>query len=169
MPALLQRLDDPGFGWSPPVFDSENWGREAWRQPPTEAGEEVVLHEPGRIVPHSADDPIRGGTDCRSHCFKVVKPEYGNYTLVVSHGAGVERVGLGWRRVVVDGLAAMDSDARFRFLWMILDVHHNAERAAAEKTAAHYRKAFVEGRLKKRALPKQGKVKVWIEPERAEG
>jgi hypothetical protein len=164
-PAGSGKLQDPGFGWSPAVFGPDNHGREAWRQPPHAADEELLFHEPGRILP-SVNEGV-SGTDCRSHSFKIVKPRYGNYTLIVQHGGGIERVDLGYSRRTVNAFAQMDSDTRFRLMWSILDVQTNAKRAAAEATAKTFREAFVQGRLKKRHLPARGTTKVWIEPERA--
>jgi hypothetical protein len=40
----------------------------------------------------------------------------------------------------------------------------DSRRAGADSTAAEYRRAFAEGRLKKRKMPARGAVKVWIEP-----
>jgi hypothetical protein len=103
------KLDDPGFGWSAAVFEAGNYGREAWRQPPTADDEETLSHEPGRVLP-SIHDGVHA-TDCRSHCFKIVKPRHGDYTLIVRHGGGVERVNLGYSRRIVNALRQMDSDS----------------------------------------------------------
>ena len=90
---LNAKLDDPGFGWSPAVFEPANYGRDAWRQPETAEGEETLFHEPGRLLP-SVHDGVRP-TDCRSHSFKIVNPNFGDYALIVRHGGGTERVTLG--------------------------------------------------------------------------
>ncbi|MBB4200602.1 hypothetical protein GGD83_004431 [Rhodoblastus sphagnicola] len=159
------KLEDPGFGWSPAVFDASNHGREAWRQPPMADDDELLFHEPGRILP-SVHEGV-SGTDCRSHSFKIVKPRVGNYALIVQHGSGIERVDLGYSRRTVNAFEQMDSDTRFRLMWSILDIHTNAKREAAEATAKTFREAFVQGRLKKRHLPARGTTKVWIEPAHA--
>jgi hypothetical protein len=164
-PVRNGKLEDPGFGWSRAVFDANNHGREAWRQPPHGEDEELLFHEPGRILP-SVHEGV-GGTDCRSHSFKIVKPRFGNYALIVQHGGGTERVDLGYSRRTVNAFAQMDSDTRFRLMWSILDVQTNAKREAAEATAKAFREAFVQGRLKKRHLPARGTTKVWIETDRA--
>ncbi|WP_264598861.1 hypothetical protein [Rhodoblastus acidophilus] len=159
------KIEDPGFGWSRAVFDGNNHGREAWRQPPHAEDEELLFHEPGRILPSVHEGA--GGTDCRSHSFKIIKPRFANYVLIVQHGGGIERVDLGYSRRTVNAFAQMDSDTRFRLMWSILDVHTNAKREAAEATAKTFREAFVQGRLKKRHLPARGTTRVWIEPDRA--
>jgi hypothetical protein len=156
------KLDDPGFGWSAAVFEAGNYGREAWRQPQAADDEETLFHEPGRVLPSIHDD-VRA-TDCRSHCFKIVKPRHGDYTLIVRHGGGVERVNLGYSRRIVNAFRQMDSDSRFRLMWTFLDVYHAAKTEAADATAKTYREAFVEDRLKKRRLPARNATKVWIEP-----
>ena len=89
---------------------------------------------------------------------------HGDYTLVVSHGGGVERVNLGYSRRIVNAFNQMDSDSRFRLMWTFLDDYHSARTEAAVDTAKTYREAFVEDRLKKRRLPARNATKVWIEP-----
>jgi len=165
VPPRNEKLEDPGFGWSRAVFEANNHGREAWRQPPVADDEELLFHEPGRILP-SVHDGV-SGTDCRSHSFKIVKPRFGNYALIVQHGGGIERVDLGYSRRTVNAFDQMDSDTRFRLMWSILDVHANAKREAAAATARTFQEAFVQGRLKKRHLPARGTTKVWIEPAHA--
>ena len=96
-----------------------------------------------------------------------MKPRFANYTLIVQHGGGVERVDLGYSRRTVNAFDHMDSDTRFRLMWSILDVHTNAQREAAAATARTFQDAFIQGRLKKRHLPARGTTKVWIEPTQA--
>jgi hypothetical protein len=140
--------------------DERNWGAEQWRQPEPKPGDVVLYAEHGRIMDK---------TDYRSHSFKLVNGEFGYTYLLVRHGAGDERIQVHYTR---DRLSKcfepLDSDARYFLLHTLLDVHHAAERAAREETAAHLKKAFVEGRLKKRKMPGRNACKVWVEPSRAE-
>jgi hypothetical protein len=157
-----EKLDDPGFGWSKAVLEAGNHGREDWRQPQTADDEEALFHEPGRVLP-SIHEGV-GATDCRSHCFKIVKSRHGDYMLIVRHGGGVVRVNLGYSRRIVNAFRQMDSDSRFRLMWTFMDVHHLAITEGADAAAKIYREAFVEGRLKKRHLSARNQTKVWIEP-----
>ena len=127
--------------------DPEDWGREEWRQPPTKDGESVIFSEPGRILRGSETG---GGVDCRSHSFKVVKPEFGRYLLRVRHGGGDEEIELDYSKRSVDALSKLDSDSRYWLLHAFFDVAHKAEKEARETTRREYAQAFAEGRLKKR-------------------
>jgi hypothetical protein len=62
-----------------------------------------------------------------------------------------------------------DERACFFHCLSLTDLHREAMTLGAEETAARYRRAFVEGRLKKRKLRGQDSMKVWIEPEVAHG
>jgi hypothetical protein len=62
-----------------------------------------------------------------------------------------------------------DERARFFHCLSLTDLHREAMAWGAEETAARYRRAFIEGRLKKRKLRGQDSMKVWIEPEVAHG
>jgi hypothetical protein len=89
------------------------------------------------------------------------------YKLRVRHGAGEETVDLGGKwRGLIPALELLDSDNRYRVLYAIFDAASKARRIGAEATAAQYRAAFVDGRLRKRKMPRQAAVKVWIEPAR---
>ncbi len=133
-----------------------------WRAPKITKGETILFDEPGRVL------GARGSAvDCCSHYFRVTKPEYGDYTLRVKHGAGEESFQLSWDSRLIDGLQQMDSDNRFRLLWMIMDGHHRTAECTAEKINATWRKAAAEKRIKTRKLPKQNAVKVWIEDKPA--
>jgi hypothetical protein len=86
----------------------------------------------------------------------------------VHDGAGWEV----WRGdpMLAAALSGYGGDARGLFLlcWFLRDSTRAARDAGRHETAAEYRRAFVDGRLRKRKLPAQGKVKVWIEPEAAQ-
>lgn len=132
-----------------------------WRKPKIEEATEI-FSEPGRIIQYE------GGTkvDYSSHWFVFAKAEYGGYVLYVKNGGGEERLNLSHRiKAIVPALNAMSSDERFLMFWEMMDIEHKARREAAANEAMRYQAAFVDGRLKKRKLPAQGRVRVWIEPK----
>ncbi|MCW2318989.1 hypothetical protein M2322_004558 [Rhodoblastus acidophilus] len=56
VPPRNEKLEDPGFGWSRAVFEANNRGREAWRQPEIpRRGQRLRPRQHG----HSAEDPRR--------------------------------------------------------------------------------------------------------------
>jgi hypothetical protein len=133
-----------------------NWGAEDWRQPTISPGDEVLFSECGRIMRN---------TDYRSHSFRIVKPEYSEVTLCVKHGGGEERIALDYRAGCIRALfEPLPSDDRYFLMHMLLNLAHRTARDAAQATAATYRKAFVDGRLKKRKQPGRDVYKVTIEP-----
>lgn len=75
-------------------------------------------------------------------------------------------ISLGWSFQAIrtiEALRDMDSNARYLTMHLLFNVYEDARRLQLEATSLNYRKAFVEGRLRKRKI-KAG-VKVWIEPE----
>ncbi len=136
----------PGYSW-----DGKNIGTRPVHPPTLKDGDVLLFDEPGRC----------GGMDSHCHHYRLVKGP----TLLVAHGGGEERMRLSLpdSKRGFDVFAAMDSNTRY---WVLNALHHaakNAEREAENATAATYRKAFAEGRLKKRKFPTRG-VKVWIDP-----
>lgn len=131
-----------------------------WRAPSVPDGYEVLYDEPGRVIcnPHSKFDVCY-----RSHHFRVVA-KHGLHTLFVRHGGGDEAIPLA--SDFVCALAMMDSDARFLTLYALMDTAHKAARNAESRTADAFRKAFAQGRLKKRKVRGTDAVRVWIEGER---
>lgn len=139
------------------------WELDPRRAPTLAEGEELVYCEHGRIIYRTPEKIPGQGTDCRSHWFRVVRRS-GAYFLLVHHGVGEERVSLGYSyRNFTAMFDPLNSDARFWLFWTILDVHHNAQRAARDQAATEYKQAFVDGRLKKRKMPGRPDTKVWIE------
>jgi len=138
------------------MTDERHWGAEPWRAPPMIDTDILLFGECGRVL---------GNTCYRSHYFRLVEGIHGGYFLLVKHGGGVERHHIGYSKRIVEALVPLDSDSRYFMLHTLYTMAKNARYAAELQTAAHYQTAFVQGRLKKRALPKQGKVKVWIENE----
>jgi hypothetical protein len=113
---------------------------------------------------------VENGVTYESHHFWVHFTRYekstrfANVFIRVHHGGGWEV----WRGdyMLARALENYGPDDRGLFLlcWFLIDAAKAARDAGAYETGSEYRKAFVDGRLKKRKLPAQGKVKVWIEP-----
>jgi hypothetical protein len=99
----------------------------------------------------------------RSHWFVLVKAEYGGFFLLVKHGAGEERISLGFSKKYQTMMQQMDSDTRYYMMHALMQAWHDGEKKGRNEATAVYRTAFAEGRLKKRKLPNQSKIKVWIE------
>ncbi len=134
-----------------------NWGADIRRAPEVKDGETIVFSECGRSL---------NNVCYRSHYFRIVKPEFGPHELLVKHGGGQERFSLGYGDTVpsmISTLGKMDSDTRYLAIYLMYDIRKDAGRHATAETAAKYERAFVDGKLKKRKLPRQGRVKVWIE------
>ena len=132
-----------------------------WRRPSVASDEDVLWDEPGRILQWGEDGKK---TDCTSHHFLVVKPMYGRCALKVRHGAGDESFNLTWDREGVQRIfSALPSDERFRLCWIIMDAYKDGAKQAQTATKQQYIQAFADGRLKKRKVRGQPKVKVWIE------
>lgn len=120
---------------------------------------------------------VEGGTTYESHTFWVHFARYkrerpvegreqkdSSVYIRVRHGGG-------WELFRGDYLLAKalrgiaDDRTMFFMCWTLADIRREAHATGYEAAASVFRKAFVAGRLRKRALPKQGKVKVWIEAE----
>lgn len=121
---------------------------------------------------------VLGNTTYESHHFwvhfaryvprnpNVKKSErYSSVYIRVNHGAGWEV----WSGdyMLAESLRRYGDDdiGLFLLCWYLIDNARSARAAGREAAATEYRQAFVDGRLKKRKLPAQGKVKVWIEPK----
>lgn len=139
----------------PAGYDPEiDWGREPWRAPALQVGDVQVFDEPGRII---------GRVDYRSHYLRVVKAG-GQHWLLVRHGAGVERHGLGVQSgILVQALERLPPDERYIVLYAFFDLPSKARRQGDASASDRYTRAFVEGRLKKRKARHQDTAKVWIE------
>lgn len=138
---------EPGYSW-----DGQRFSTRPPAPPPLQDGDELLWDEPGRC----------GGLDCHSHHFRLVKGRYG-YAVLVQHGGGDERVGLGVvARLLVPSLGALDSNGRFWLFHSLYSTHRDAQADATQERNAHWRKAAAEKRIKTRKV-REG-VKVWIEP-----
>lgn len=92
--------------------------------------------------------------------------------ILVEHGGGREiahlNTGPDWR-AMRDALMAMDERTLYATLYTVWSSIADARRFAASATAAEWRKAAADKRIKRRAYPARGKVAIWIEPERQPG
>lgn len=136
------------------LLDPENYAyrEREWRAPALNADETMILDEPGRVL---------NNTCYRSHHFRVVLPEFGQYMLRVKHGGGTETWSIGYTKQVIEAIASLDSDSRFLMLHTLMRANQESARIASERTAAIWRQAAAEKRLKTRKV--KGGVKVWIE------
>ncbi len=117
-------------------------------------GDSLLWDEPGRC----------GGIDAHSHHFRLVKGYGGSLAILVQHGGGRERVGLGSAaKLALQGLDTTDSDARFWLLHTLYSAHSDGRERAQEETSAYWRKAAAEKRIKTRKI--RGGVRVSVEPE----
>ena len=140
---------------------ADNYGTQEWRQPTILPGDEVLYSEPGRIM---------RGVDYRSHCFRIVRPRFGQVTLCVKHGGGEERIPLDYHAESVCAIFnPLSSDDRYFLMRTFLELAHRVRREAIQETADLYRKAFVDGRLKKRKRPGINAYVVTLEQESARG
>lgn len=122
--------------------------------PPSLQKDDVLLFdEPGRC----------GGLDSHSHHFRVVK-SYSTRYLLVHHGGGEERIRLLPHDGLLDTLKTLDSNARYWLLHAIYSAHHDGERAGTEKTAAYWRQAAYEKRIKVRKIRNSSLLKVEVVP-----
>ncbi len=129
---------------------------EYWREPKAADNETVIASEHGRIA---------FNIDYRSHWFMLVKQSEWRYAIRVKHGGGEECVSMPTVnfKFTAEAVCALPSDQRYLMLHHLYDIARDAKREAEDATAAKYRRAFAEGTLKKRKMPNQGRVKVWIE------
>jgi len=138
-------------------MSAENWGAEPWRAPDTLPDDSLIFSECGRII---------GKIDFRSHYLRLVVSTGRSYYLLVKHGAGQERISLGYgyrMDPVVKAMASMEPDALYLTMYTMLQLHSEGSRDAAAVTAARYRVAFAQGKLKKRKQRGGDAYKVWIE------
>jgi hypothetical protein len=150
------------FSYPPHVTDASNyaWRERDWRRPSLPDGEVVVFDEPGRVLP---DARTGGGTCCRSHHFVVSTAATGGMPMLrVRHGGGQRCWPLSWDPRLIEALAALDSDQRFRMLWTLAAAHEESYRKGAAESAERYEAAFVQGRLRKRKIRGTGRYRVTI-------
>ena len=131
---------------------------EEWRMPKISSGDVLLIEQYGRSI---------NNIDHRSHCFRVVTDKISQLSvaLLVRHGGGDERIFLGYSiaKTAIEGLLLLPEDSQYLALSLMYEIHKTAKAQASAMTAHEYKKAFADGKLKKRKLPKQNLVKVWIE------
>lgn len=141
--------------------EDPKWGTNT-RAPELLENDELIYDECGRCSPNV------GGIvriDHHSHHFRLVRN--GRRTdLLVRHGAGDERISLGYDHDrIPELLEPMDSDRRYLMLHALYSAHSDAARNARDAESARWRQAAAEKRIKTRKLRNQNRVKVWIEPK----
>lgn len=137
---------EPGYSW-----DGKSVSTRPVAPPMLIDGDVLLFDEPGRC----------GGMDSHCYHYRLVK-HAGSTVLAVQHGGGPDRVRLSLPRGFT--FEAVDSNTRYWLLNAMYHAHYDGRSDGSTRTSQAYRKAFADGRLKKRNLPKQGTVKVWIEP-----
>lgn len=143
-----------GYKWQPEHAP----GIHPVNPPDLSEGDELLYDEPGRC----------GGLDSHCYHYRVVKNS-SSLELLVRHGGGDERIRISLYNQQRDILAGLDSNSRYWLLNAIRQAHYAGAKDARDTTAAQYKQAFVDGRLKKRRYPARGYIKVWIEPKIVEG
>lgn len=156
--SLSFKLSPMNSTYSPAVLAPDNWAfRELEHRSPTlPEGSTSLFLEPGRVLDNVC---------YRAFCFRVRKPEFGDFTLSVKHGGGEESWRLEYCKRLVDALGNMDSDTRFITLHALMRAHQQSETNTTEKVNASWRQAAAEKRIKTRKMPGQNAVKVWVEPK----
>lgn len=146
------RNDELGYRWQPndrPSIAGVN-------PPELQDSETLLFDEPGRC----------GGQDSHSHHYRVIS-RAASLWLLVRHGGGDERMRLSNPDAVKAALQALDSNGRYWVLGAIFHAQRDAETKAQQATAAIWRQAAAEKRIKTRKLPSRGIVKVWIKEKTA--
>lgn len=142
--------------------DNYSYREPALRAPVVEVDDEIIFDEPGRVLGRVDSDKPGDGVCCRSHYFRVTK-RMGFYHLLVRHGGGSEQWRLDYDKRTIRALAALDSDSRFRLLWVIMAAHQDGEREGATRMDGIWRRAAADKRIKTRKT-KAG-INVWIDPD----
>lgn len=134
-----------------------------WRAPALAEGDNLLFDEPGRCKPMVNGT---GSTDYHSHHFRLVQNR-SLYVLLVKHGGGEERIGLGYPFTRIAELFSLlpDSDARYLMLHALYNAHREAERDGRDSERARWSLAAAERRIRVRKVRGQDKVKVSIEPK----
>lgn len=124
------------------------WETEPLRRPAIPEDATIIFDEHGRVLHHGNNF----GVDYRSHWFVLIQ-EGTHYALLVRHGAGDERINLGYKShvgPVIDSFATLDSDKRYCALYCLFDLYKDTKKNATDRTASYYQMAFLEGRMKRK-------------------
>jgi len=116
--------------------------------------EALLFDEPGRC----------GGLDCHSHHFRLVRGPGGSLGLMVRHGGGDEFFQLSTTKTFEQTVASLDSNARYWLLHTVYRAYKAGDQTGRNDTAARWRLAAAEKRIKARKERGGDSVKVWIEP-----
>lgn len=115
---------------------------------------------------------VRSGVTYESHTFFVDFGKQGyrsgpDATIYVHHGGGWESIHV--RHMIAMALQSLiafgDQTSAFFLCWETFEQVQNAYKAGAHDASDRFRKAFIDGRLKKRKVRGREAAKVWIEPE----
>jgi hypothetical protein len=123
----------------------------------------------GETVTDTRDLPgfVLGNTTYESHHFWVHFVGEQRAYIRVHHGGGWEV----WEGdyMLAHALRRFGPDdiGLFLLCWYLIDTTRTARQVGADESALIYRKAFIDGRLRKRRLPARGQTKVWIEQPQA--
>lgn len=92
--------------------------------------------------------------------------------ILVEHGGGIETLAIStgpdWQ-AMRDAFLALDPRTLYAVLYSTWSTAADVRRAAQDATATEWRQAVADKRIRKRAYPSRGTVKIWIEPARIEG
>ena len=133
------------------------------RAPTLQEEDTLLFCEHGRIIEANTYGHDRNGIDYRSHWFRIVK-HWSRAFLLVKHGGGEERFELDYNAArAAQFFEPLNSNQRYLLMHMLYQIHSKARRAGNDETAQKYKQAFVDGRLKKRKMPRSNSVKIWIE------
>ena len=85
---------------------------EGWRQPTIQNGDTIIFSEHGRSV---------NNVCFKSHWLMLVKAEFSGYYILVKHGAGEERISVGYGHTATGllALSALDADQRYLVLYTL--------------------------------------------------
>ena len=139
-----------GYKWQP----NDNPVVRPVDPPELSALETMLFDEPGRCC----------GLDCHSHHLRLVRRPGGSFGLMVRHGGGDESFQLSITKAFEQTVASLDSNARYWLLHTIYRAYKDGYQTGRNETAAKWRMAAAEKRIKTRKERGDDSVKVWIEP-----
>lgn len=135
----------PGYKWN----FNDNPSVRPIDPPVLDHTEQLLRDEPGRC----------GGADSHSHHYRLAK-SFGSLILLVRHGAGDERLHLSGPLENI--FARLDSTDCYWALNAIYEAYSDGKRSGSETTAATWRRAAAEKRIKTRKERGGNNVRVWI-------
>jgi hypothetical protein len=123
---------------------------------PTLTNEQTLVRNlPGMVI---------GSVTYESYNLSLVTEGCAKVSLLVRHGGGQESIYLRtpgrYLRDLIPTLPAQDA---FMLLFTVREAFQAGKQQGINQTADEFKQAFIEGRLKKRKLRGQNRVKIWIE------